>query len=71
MRVTRLPNALTQSINHVRMPVLLLTEGEFETWLKAPAAEAYNLARSFDPERMRIVQSGKEMRDLGGAEFFA
>jgi hypothetical protein len=49
------------------MPVLLSTDGEFETWLKAPTAEAFNLARSFDPERMRIVQSGKEKRDLGSA----
>ena len=31
-------------------------------------AEAYNLARSYDPERMRIVQSGSEKRDLGSAE---
>jgi putative SOS response-associated peptidase YedK len=66
--MTTLPNALTASINHERMPVLLSTEGEFETWLKAPLEQAYGLARSYEPERMRIVQSGIEKRDLGSAE---
>ena len=47
--------------------MLLSSEGEFETWLKASAVEAYNLARSYDPELMRIVQSGKEKRDREGA----
>jgi putative SOS response-associated peptidase YedK len=65
--MTTVPNRLTESINHERMPVLLSTEDEFERWLKAPASEAFNLARSFDPDRMRIVQSGKEKRDLGCA----
>ena len=64
--MTTMPNALTDSINHER-PVLLSEESQFETWLKAPVAEAYNLARSYDPERMRIAQSGKEKRDLMGA----
>lgn len=66
--MTTMPNRLTESINHERMPVLLSSEAEFETWLKAPAPEAYNLAHSYDPERMRIVQSGKEKRDLGSDE---
>jgi putative SOS response-associated peptidase YedK len=65
--MTTLPNALTTSINHERMPVLLTDESEFETWLKAPLEEAYGLVRSYDPEHMRIVQSGKDKRDLMGA----
>jgi putative SOS response-associated peptidase YedK len=65
--MTTLPNALTASINHERMPVLLTEESEFETWLTAPVAEAYALVRSYDPSAMRIVQSGKAKKDLMGA----
>jgi putative SOS response-associated peptidase YedK len=65
--MTTIPNRLTESINHERMPVLLSNENDFETWLKAPAAEAYKLARSYEPEGMRIVQSGSEKKDLMGA----
>ena len=31
--MTTAPNALTDSINHERMPVLLSDEADFETWL--------------------------------------
>ena len=62
--MTTAPNALTDSINHERMPVLLTEEADFETWLLGSPAEAFTLARSFDPARMRIVQSGFEKKDL-------
>ncbi|HML27619.1 MAG TPA: SOS response-associated peptidase family protein [Hyphomicrobium sp.] len=62
--MTTTPNALTVSINHERMPVLLSGEEEFETWLSGTTGEAFALARSFDPARMRIVQSGLEKKDL-------
>lgn len=62
--MTTAPNALTVSINHERMPVLLSSEEDFETWLSGSTREAYQLARSFDPASMRIVQSGKEKKDL-------
>lgn len=62
--LTTEPNALTAGINHERMPVLLSREEEFETWLSGSPAEAYALARSFDPTMMRIVQSGFEKKDL-------
>lgn len=64
--LTTEPNALTVSINHERMPVLLSEEAEFETWLSGTPTEAFALARSFDPARMRIVQSGKKKEDLLG-----
>ena len=47
--MTTAPNALTDSINHERMPVLLSEEADFETWLSGSPAEAFALARSFDP----------------------
>jgi putative SOS response-associated peptidase YedK len=62
--LTTAPNALTDSINHERMPVLLSEDADFEAWLSGTPAEAYALARSFDAEKMRIVQSGLEKEDL-------
>lgn len=62
--LTTEPNALTASINHERMPVLLATEAEFEQWLSGTPEEALSLARSYDAEKMRIVQSGYEKKDL-------
>jgi putative SOS response-associated peptidase YedK len=62
--MTTAPNALTDSINHERMPVLLTSETDFETWLSGSPPEAFALARSYDPHAMRIVQSGKTKEDL-------
>ncbi len=66
--MTTSPNALTDSINHERMPVLLSDPADFDTWLVGSPEEAYNLVRTYPAERMRIVQSGKEKRDFLGAE---
>ncbi len=62
--MTTEPNALTASINHERMPVLLSNPDDFETWLSAPPQEAFKLARSYAAEQMQIVQSGSERKDL-------
>jgi putative SOS response-associated peptidase YedK len=62
--MTTEPNALTASINHERMPVLITDPADFETWLSAPMADAFKLARSYAAEQMRIVQSGAEREDL-------
>ncbi len=56
-------NPLTVGINHERMPVLL-SNRDFETWLSGSTEEAFKLARSYAANRMRIVQSGSERRDL-------
>ena len=62
--MTTLPNALVSTINHERMPVLLSGEAEFETWMRGTPAEAFALARSYPAERMRMVQSGFDKKDL-------
>ena len=62
--MTTEPNELTAGSNHERMPVLLSTEEQCETWLNGSAKEAYALARSFPAEMMRIVQSGVDKEDL-------
>lgn len=61
--MTTEPNALTASINHERMPVLVTDPADFDTWLTAPVDEAFRLARSYAAEQMRIVQSGSEKQD--------
>lgn len=61
--MTTAPNALTASINHERMPVLLTAEADWSTWLSGAPAEAFALCRSYPAERMRRVQAGLEKRD--------
>ena len=62
--MTTEPNALTASINHERMPVLISDPADFETWLSAPPQDAFKLARSYAAEQMGIVQSGADREDL-------
>ena len=62
--MTTAPNELTRSFNHERMPVLLSGEDQYETWLSGTPAEAFALAKSYDPALMRVVQSGKTKEDL-------
>lgn len=64
--MTTKPNALTGTIMHDRMPVLLSEPEEFETWLSGPPDAAFKLVRTFEAERMRIVQSGPEKMDRLG-----
>jgi putative SOS response-associated peptidase YedK len=54
----------TRSINYERMPVLLTNPADFEAWLSGSTEEAFKLARSYSADRMRIVQSGSERKDL-------
>jgi putative SOS response-associated peptidase YedK len=62
--MTTLPNPLTMTINHERSPVLLTEEAEFATWLTGTPDEAFGLIKTSDPDRMSIVQSGFEKKDL-------
>lgn len=64
--MTTTPNALVGTINHERMPVLLSTDLEFETWMQGSADEAFALIREYPPDQMRMVQSGFQKRDLLG-----
>ena len=57
-------HALVGSINHERMPVLLTEEAEFEIWLTGSTKEAMGLVKSYDPAKMRMVQSGFAKDDL-------
>ena len=48
--MTTLPNALTETINHERSPVLLTGEEEFSTWLTGTPEEAFGLIKTSDPD---------------------
>ena len=45
-------------------PVLLTEEAQFATWLTGTPEEAFGLITTSDPERMRIVHSGFDKKDL-------
>jgi putative SOS response-associated peptidase YedK len=62
--MTTEPKELTQSINHERMPVLMLDPADFETWLSGSTENAFKLARSYAAEQMRIVQFGAERENM-------
>lgn len=63
--LTTEPNRLiVDNIDHDRMPVLLNEEAEFETWLSGTTEEALKLVKSYAADDMRIVQAGKEKKDL-------
>lgn len=66
--VTTVPNKLTASINHERMPVLLTSEAEWETWLSGTSDEAFLLCRPYPEEAMRHVAFGLEKRDAQNAK---
>lgn len=62
--MTTLPNELTASVNHERSPVLLKSDDERETWLTGSTKEALALVRPIAADRLAIVQSGFEKKDL-------
>jgi putative SOS response-associated peptidase YedK len=56
--LTTEPNAEIARIHPKAMPVILTAEDEFETWLRAPAAEALALQRPLPSGALRIVGRG-------------
>ena len=65
--MTTTPNSLVEKINHERMPVLLTTETQFDTWLTGSADDAMTLAQQYPRDQIRIVQGGYDKEDLMGA----
>lgn len=58
------PNELETAQAHERMPVLLDTDEQFNTWLEASPDEALALAAPYPATGLRIVQKGSERSDL-------
>jgi putative SOS response-associated peptidase YedK len=53
------PNAIVAPIHPKAMPVILTTEDECETWLRAPWSEACALQRPLPDEALKIVAKGE------------
>lgn len=62
--MTTTPNALVETVNHERMPVLLAGEDVQDQWMNGTLSEATALLRPYPPEKMRLVQTGYEKKDL-------
>jgi putative SOS response-associated peptidase YedK len=62
--MTTTPNSLVETVNHERMPVLLVGEEAQDQWMNGTFAEATALLKPYPPEKMRLVQTGYEKRDL-------
>ena len=65
--LTTMPNALTATVNDERMPVLLVSESDFDTWLQGSPEEAFALVRPYPEAGMRIAGAGLDRRDVAGA----
>jgi putative SOS response-associated peptidase YedK len=63
--LTTEPNALTATINHERMPVLLTNEAAFHTWLHGSADEAFACLSPYPADAMIHVGAAQERRDVG------
>lgn len=62
--MTTKPNKLVAQVHPQRMPVILTEADEYETWLNGTPVEARTLVRSYPADKMEIVQSGAERKDL-------
>jgi len=58
------PNELVATIHPQRMPVILDGDEAFETWTDGTPDEAHSLVNTYTAERMEIVQSGPDRKDL-------
>jgi putative SOS response-associated peptidase YedK len=61
--MTTVPNALTASVNHERSPVLIVSDAAQERWLKGAPDDAFELARPYPADRLRLVREGFEKAD--------
>ncbi len=62
--MTTTPNALVETVNHERMPVVLVGEEAQTLWMDRSFAEAKSVLKPYPPENMRLVQMGYEKNDL-------
>lgn len=59
--VTTTPNELVKPVHPTRMVVILAPE-DYDTWLNGTEDEAMALCRPYPADRMRIVQSGEDLK---------
>ena len=61
--MTTPPNVFTQRINHDRLPAILATPEDQETWLTGYSDQRHSLLKPFPASKMREVQVGVEKID--------
>ena len=61
--MTTRPNMFTERINHDRLPVILATAEDQETWLRGYPDEWRSLLQPFPASKMREVQVGLDKLD--------
>ena len=64
--LTTTPNELVATIHPKRMPMMLTTNNEYETWLNGTPDEARVVVHSYPTDQMKIVQSSTERVELQG-----
>ena len=62
--MTTPPNELTERIIHDRLPAILATQEDQETWLTGHSSQRQPLLKPFAAAKMREIQVGKDKMDL-------
>ena len=57
--LTTVPNEIVKSVHPTRMPVMLTSKDEFDTWLDGSVEETYRLVRPLPSSQMHIVHTGE------------